>query len=84
VEYERWCATRDDTILASIAFYNEQDCISTAKLHAWLEDRRPAGVAYERSADFGDGQDARAAARSEREARKQGLAARIRASPKPK
>jgi predicted RecB family nuclease len=44
VEYERWMAERDDTILQGIADYNRDDCVSTLMLRAWLEDRRGEAV----------------------------------------
>jgi predicted RecB family nuclease len=40
VEYERWMRERDEAILANIAAYNRDDCISTWMLRSWLEDRR--------------------------------------------
>lgn len=44
VAYERWRsmppAERDDTILARIRDYNEEDVRSTLALHDWLEERR--------------------------------------------
>ena len=47
VEYERWCVTKDNAILDSIAHYNKDDCVSTAHLRDWLEGLRPAGVNLE-------------------------------------
>ncbi len=44
VEYERWMAERDDSILKGIADYNRDDCVSTLMLRAWLEDRRAEAV----------------------------------------
>ncbi len=40
VEYERWMRERDDSILADIAAYNQDDCVSTLMLRDWLEERR--------------------------------------------
>lgn len=40
VEYERWLDTRDAAILDGLAAYNRDDCVSTWRLRAWLEDRR--------------------------------------------
>ena len=40
VEYERWMRERDDSILAGIAAYNQDDCVSTLMLRDWLEERR--------------------------------------------
>jgi uncharacterized protein len=40
VEYERWLADKEQTILDAIEAYNRDDCISTRRLRDWLEDRR--------------------------------------------
>ena len=40
VEYERWMREHDPAILANIADYNRDDCISTLQLRTWLEARR--------------------------------------------
>ncbi|HET9347123.1 MAG TPA: TM0106 family RecB-like putative nuclease, partial [Candidatus Limnocylindrales bacterium] len=40
VEYERWMETNDPSILDAIAAYNRDDCLSTAGLREWLEERR--------------------------------------------
>ena len=40
VEYERWMETGDSAILEAIAAYNRDDCVSTAGLRDWLEERR--------------------------------------------
>lgn len=40
VEYERWRAEGDQSILAAIQAYNRDDCISTRRLRDWLEARR--------------------------------------------
>jgi uncharacterized protein len=40
VEYERWMASSDQSILDAIAAYNRDDCVSTAGLRDWLEERR--------------------------------------------
>jgi uncharacterized protein len=45
VEYERWMAERDDSILQGIADYNRDDCVSTLMLRTWLEARRDEAVA---------------------------------------
>jgi uncharacterized protein len=52
VEYERWMRERDDAILATIADYNRDDCISTLRLRDWLEDRRTEAVAAFLEADW--------------------------------
>ncbi|PZO40729.1 MAG: hypothetical protein DCE92_01920 [Alphaproteobacteria bacterium] len=46
VEYERWRELGDQSILDAIERYNEDDCVSTAKLRDWLEDLRPADAPY--------------------------------------
>ncbi|MEO6207654.1 MAG: TM0106 family RecB-like putative nuclease, partial [Candidatus Limnocylindrales bacterium] len=43
VAFETWLKERDQTILDGIADYNRDDCVSTYRLRAWLEDwRTPA------------------------------------------
>ncbi|MGA0601514.1 TM0106 family RecB-like putative nuclease [Caulobacter sp. KR2-114] len=42
VEYERWRETGEQAILDSIGRYNEDDCVSTARMRDWLETLRPA------------------------------------------
>ena len=80
VEYERWCLTKDNAILDSIAAYNKDDCVSTAHLHAWLEKLRPAGINLEIVDDTAAEKREQSAERAQREARKQTLAAAVRAS----
>lgn len=46
VEYERWRELGDQAILDAIERYNEDDCVSTAKLRDWLEDLRPADAPF--------------------------------------
>lgn len=46
VEYERWRELGDQAILDAIERYNEDDCVSTAKLRDWLEDLRPADALF--------------------------------------
>jgi predicted RecB family nuclease len=80
VEYERWCATGDDSILEAIAAYNKHDCVSTAHMHRWLEPMRPRGCAYQ-APDAGQPQKTeKATERQALDARKQALAARVRQS----
>ncbi|WP_316225055.1 MULTISPECIES: TM0106 family RecB-like putative nuclease [unclassified Bradyrhizobium] len=81
VEYERWCLTKDNAILDAIAAYNKDDCVSTAQLHAWLESLRPAGVTLEIVDDAASEKREQSAERAQLEARKQVLAAAVRASP---
>jgi predicted RecB family nuclease len=80
VEYERWCLTKDNAILDSIAAYNKDDCVSTAHLHAWLERLRPAGVNLEIVDDTAGEKREQSAERAQLEVRKQALAAAVRAS----
>lgn len=79
VEYERWRVTNDSAILESLARYNEVDCHSTVQLRDWLEGMRPAGVTYRIVGEGGDKPE-QSAERKAREAAKQDLARRIRAS----
>src|SRR3984893_7358216 len=81
VEYERWCLTGDNAILDSIADYNKDDCVSTAHLRDWLEGLRPAGINLEIVDDTRDEKRERSVERAQLEARKQALAASVRASP---
>ncbi|MFN4926849.1 TM0106 family RecB-like putative nuclease [Bradyrhizobium sp.] len=81
VEYERWCLTRDNAILDSIADYNKDDCVSTAHLRDWLEGLRPAGINLEIVDDTREEKRERSVERAQLEARKQALAASVRASP---
>jgi predicted RecB family nuclease len=78
VEYERWRLSRDDAILASIAAYNKDDCISTAHLRSWLEGLRPPGVAPVPVADMTPQQQERSAGRELLEAQRQAVAAHVR------
>jgi predicted RecB family nuclease len=80
VEYERWCVTKDNTILDSIEDYNKDDCVSTAYLRDWLEGLRPPGANLEIVDNTAPEQQEQSAARAQLEARKQELAARVRAS----
>lgn len=83
VEYERWCMSREDAILDSIAAYNKHDCLSTAHMHRWLEKMRPKGSAYgiaDEGEDDDDGKAIRSADREALQARKIDLARRIRSS----
>lgn len=80
VEYERWCVSHDQAILDGIASYNKDDCVSTQLMHRWLESLRPPGAHYQLPSALDGSDDDRAADRSEREAEKQALAERVRAS----
>jgi uncharacterized protein len=81
VEYERWCITKDNAILDSIADYNKDDCVSTAHLRQWLEGLRPPGVNLEIVDDTAAEKREQSAERAQLEARKQALAAAVRACP---
>jgi uncharacterized protein len=81
VEYDRWRVTGKQAILDAIERYNEDDCISTAKMRDWLETLRPAGSAVAQVAVVED--DETAERRAQREAfqhEREELAARVRAS----
>jgi predicted RecB family nuclease len=80
VQYERWSVTQDKAILDSIEAYNKDDCVSTAHLRNWLEGLRPAGVNLEIVDERSDRQE-QSAERAQLEARKQALAAAVRACP---
>jgi uncharacterized protein len=41
VLFEQWLESGDDTLLAQVEAYNEEDCRSTVALHDWLLARRP-------------------------------------------
>ena len=81
VEYERWRETGEQTILDGIAHYNEDDCVSTARMRDWLESLRPAGAEYGLLGNEPE-LDAkaleRAEARAAHEAQRQALAAAVR------
>ncbi|MEH2500464.1 putative RecB family nuclease [Bradyrhizobium sp. AZCC 1678] len=79
VEYERWRVTAENTILESLAYYNKEDCFSTMQLRDWLEGMRPVGATY-RIADEARDKPEQSAERKAREAAKQDLARRVRAS----
>jgi predicted RecB family nuclease len=79
VEYERWRVTCDPAILESLARYNKEDCLSTAQLRDWLEGMRPTGATYRVVDEAGDKPE-QSAERKAREAAKQDLARRVRAS----
>ncbi|MBN9589020.1 MAG: hypothetical protein BGN85_00295 [Alphaproteobacteria bacterium 64-11] len=82
VQYEQWRTTQEASVLAEIKKYNEEDCVSTAKLRDWLVGLRPAGAHYQLHATGSD-QDvasARSEAREEFERQRQELAARVRTS----
>jgi uncharacterized protein len=41
VRFEEWLETGDETVLADVERYNEEDCRSTVALHEWLLSLRP-------------------------------------------
>ena len=45
VEFEAWLTDHDDRHLRDLADYNRDDCISTLRLHAWLESLRHEAIA---------------------------------------
>jgi predicted RecB family nuclease len=44
VMFDEWMRTGDDGILATIAAYNQEDCLATLLLRDWLLDRRAEAV----------------------------------------
>lgn len=80
VEYERWRDTGEPSILTSIESYNKDDCISTARMHAWLEGLRPAGADYQIIGETAVPKPEKIAERKALEVRKQEAAADVRAS----
>jgi len=40
LEFQRWMDTGDRSILDAIESYNEEDCVSTLRLHRWILERR--------------------------------------------
>ncbi|MBV8722622.1 MAG: TM0106 family RecB-like putative nuclease, partial [Candidatus Eremiobacteraeota bacterium] len=44
VMFERWLLSHDETILADIEAYNQDDCRSTALLREWLLERRGQAI----------------------------------------
>src|SRR5262249_14366612 len=44
--YERWMETRDESLLASIAAYNAEDCRATLALRDWMGAHRPEGARW--------------------------------------
>ena len=84
VEYERWMETGDPSILDAIAAYNRDDCVSTAGLQSWLEERRieaaplyPDGVVPRPEPVDPDPSPELAAAQAETRAREEALRADV-------
>jgi uncharacterized protein len=80
VEYERWMESSDDVILAGIAAYNRDDCVSTLGLRDWLEELRveaaplfPDGVVPRPAPVDGAPTEELAAAQAETRARENAL-----------
>ncbi|MBI1963424.1 MAG: TM0106 family RecB-like putative nuclease, partial [Candidatus Rokubacteria bacterium] len=69
--YERWMQTHDDTLLASIAAYNDEDCRATLALRDWLIAHRPDGTPWAEAVGAEARDDAGA---GEREALRRALA----------
>jgi uncharacterized protein len=44
--YEKWMKSKDETLLASIADYNAEDCRATLALRDWLVEHHPAGKSW--------------------------------------
>ena len=66
VSFETWLETGDESLLAEVERYNEEDCRSTFELHEWLLSIRPGGVPWreppeKRAAEGGDGRLGRGA-----------------------
>lgn len=80
VEYEKWCTTGDQAILDEIARYNEEDCVSAAQMRDWLETLRPSGGQFNPVLSQRDGRPELKADRVALEARKQQVAASVRAA----
>lgn len=55
VVYNRWQETGDDELLAQIAEYNEEDCLSTWRLRDWLLSHRPPDTSWFIPHQSGDG-----------------------------
>jgi len=71
VAYEQWRESRDAALLEAIERYNEDDCDSTAGLHQWLLQIRPADMPWRQVGQAQRQQDAdedeqRTAAREQR------------------
>jgi uncharacterized protein len=82
VQYEQWRIRQDASILADIAKYNEEDCVSTAKMRDWLVSLRPATAPYQLHLADSDQEAAlaRSEARLQFEQQRRNLAARVRDS----
>ena len=46
VSFETWLETGDESLLAEVERYNEEDCRSTYELHEWLLSIRPGDVPW--------------------------------------
>src|SRR5690606_12338223 len=68
VEYERWRELGDQAILDAIERYNEDDCVSTAKLRDWLESLRPTDAPFGLAAAEPDESKAEPSAKAEERA----------------
>jgi uncharacterized protein len=81
VEYEHWRVSGEQAILDAIERYNEDDCVSTAKMRDWLEGLRPAQAAVTVVPVAEDHEDAERRQRREAfQKEREELAASVRAS----
>lgn len=83
VQYEKWRLTQDASVLAEIAKYNEEDCVSTAMMRDWLDSLRPATAVYQQLSTIskdGEREEARSEEREANEQSRRQLAVRVRTS----
>ena len=84
VEYEHWRETGEQAILDGIAHYNQDDCVSTARMRDWLEGLRPEGAHFGLAKPDPEpilGSQERAAARIAFEVERRQLAEAVRRAP---
>lgn len=81
VAYEQWRESREPALLEAIERYNEDDCDSTAGLHAWLVQVRPGGMPWRQVGEAARqqraDQDAKAADREQRQHEHEALVASL-------
>ena len=80
VEYERWREAGEPAILESIESYNKDDCISTARMRAWLESLRPASADYQIIGETAVPKPEKIVERKAKEEHKKEVAADVRGS----
>lgn len=73
LEYERWMETREETLVAAIVAYNEEDCRATLALREWLLGRRPDATPWREVETPSEADDEKLAASQEREALRRAL-----------